>query len=118
MLLILAVVLYLAHKLEGSCKALIHPLVVPFLLLVVIKKHFEKESEKFHLSECFCTFLLIMVFSSLNSPLHYYLVQLINILSVTTFYIAMIIRYGISEIGLDFYHNMGISLTLIAFIHQ
>lgn len=95
MLLIIIMILWLLQKFKGSCKNYIHVLAVPFLLVAVIKKHIEIENNTFHLGECFCTFLLIMVFSSLNSPLSYYTVQFINILCIGIFYFIMIIRYGI-----------------------
>ncbi|CDW77828.1 multi-sensor hybrid histidine kinase [Stylonychia lemnae] len=118
MLVMIILFLYLVHKYFGSYKKFIHILAVPFILAVVVKKHFDVEASTFHLGECFCTFLLITVFSSLNSPLQYYTVQLINILCIGTFYVTMIVRYGIHQIGFEFYYNMTLSLALIAFIHR
>lgn len=74
--------------------------------------------EIFQLKECFCTFSLIMVFSSLNSPLKYYTVQLINVSCFGAFYFVMLLRFGFYHIKWDFYHNLIISLALIAFIHR
>eukprot|EP00347_Sterkiella_histriomuscorum_P020244 403338541 len=118
MLLIIVGFLYFSYQYQGHYKQYIHLVAIPFLLTIVAKKHYDRDESHFHLGECFCTFLLIMVFSSLNSPLKYYTVQAINILCIGTFYIIMLFRYGLKEISFEFYHNMSISLALIAFIHK
>jgi hypothetical protein len=118
MLLTIIIIIFATFKIGKSLKPMIHTIAVPFLLLIVIKKHLDMTGEKFQMSECFCTFSLIMVFSSLNSPLKYYTVQFINVSCFSTFYFVMLLRFGFYHIKWDFYHNLIVSLALIAFIHR
>lgn len=118
MLLTIIIIIFATFQIGKTLKPLIHTIAVPFLLLIVIKKHLDITGEKFQLSECFCTFSLVMVISSLNSPLKYYIVQSINISCFTAFYLVMIVRFGFNHIKWDFYHNLITSLAMIAFIHR
>lgn len=118
MLLLIVGTFYMIYRLAGSFKSYIHLIFIPFLLIAVTKKHYDSPDDTFHLGECFCTFLIIMVFSSLNSPLQFSTVQSINLICVGVFYIAMLFRFGFRQISFEFYHNMAMSIVLIAYIHK
>ena len=118
MFLLIIATFFMIYKLAGSFKSYIHTIFVPFLLIAIAKKHYDSEEDTFHLGECFCTFLIIMVFSSLNCPLQFSTVQSINLLCIGAFYMTMGVRFGFGQISFEFYHNMAMSIVLIAYIHK
>ena len=100
------------NKKQANLNTYMLTILIPVVVLIVAQKTISQSPELYHLNESFVSWLIMLIFLGFISPLAWYKVVGISVLSFMLFYIRIVMHFGVANIRNDLY----VHFTTVVFI--
>ena len=91
-------------------------ILIPAVILIVAQKTISQSPDLYHLNESFVSWLIMLIFLGFISPLPWYKVLFITIISFMIFYIRIAMHFGVANIRNDLYVHFTVVVFIIGII--